>query len=123
MKVEPVTNEIIEKNIGVNITTFGRKLTLFSAIPFFRFSLKMSRFFVYFRDWKNALYHMRSAERQVEVRQLGNQLPVLGKANSLCAVGNIIVTTRDINDSENVSFVGLIGLQSSPYLIVVCLLL
>ena len=30
-----------------------------------------------------------SAQRQVELRRLGNQLPVLGKANSLCAVGNI----------------------------------
>ena len=47
---------------------------------------------------------MRSAQRQVELRQLGNQLPGLGKANSLCEVGNI-VTTRDINDSETVFFV------------------
>ena len=34
--------------IGVNITAFGRKLTLFSAIPLSRFSLKMSRFFAFF---------------------------------------------------------------------------
>ena len=34
--------------IGVNITAFGRKLTLFSTIPLSRFSLKMSRFFAYF---------------------------------------------------------------------------
>ena len=27
---------------------------------------------------------MRSAQHQVELRRLGNQLPVLGKANSLC---------------------------------------
>ena len=32
---------------------------------------------------------MRSDQRQVELRRLGNQLPVLGKANSLCEVGNI----------------------------------
>ena len=29
---------------------------------------------------------MRSAQRQVELRRLGNQLPVLGKANSLCKI-------------------------------------
>ena len=29
---------------------------------------------------------MRSAQRQVELRQFGNQLPVLGKANSLCKI-------------------------------------
>ena len=49
-----------------------------------------------------------SAQRQVELRRLGNQLPVLCKANSLCAVGNIIslqLTNRDINDSETVYFV------------------
>ena len=34
-----------------------------------------------------------SAQRQVELGQLGNQLPVLCKANSLCDVGNDIVTT------------------------------
>ena len=27
---------------------------------------------------------MRSDQRQVELRRLGNHLPVLGKANSLC---------------------------------------
>ena len=32
---------------------------------------------------------MRSAQRQVELRRLGNQLPVLGKANSLCEVSNM----------------------------------
>ena len=43
----------------------------------------------------------------MELRRLGNQLPVLGKTNSLCEVGNIgpIVTTRDINDSEIVYLV------------------
>ena len=50
---------------------------------------------------------MRSAQSQVELRPLGNQLPVLGKANWLCDVGNISLqlTTRDINDSETVYFV------------------
>ena len=48
-----------------------------------------------------------SAQRQVELRRLGNQLPVLCKANSLCAVGNISLQLekRDINDSETVYFV------------------
>ena len=50
---------------------------------------------------------MRSAQRQVELRRLGNQIPVLIKANSLCEVGNISLQplTRDINDSETVYFV------------------
>ena len=29
---------------------------------------------------------MRSVQHQVELRSLGNQLPVLGKANSLCKI-------------------------------------
>ena len=29
---------------------------------------------------------VRSAQRQVELRRLGNQVPVLGKANSLCRI-------------------------------------
>ena len=32
------------------------------------------------------MHSMRSAQRQVELRRLGNQLPVLGKANSLCTI-------------------------------------
>ena len=60
---------------GVNSRFF------FSPIPLSRFSLKMSRFFCIFRDGK-----MRSFQRQVELRRLGNQLPVLGKANSHCKV-------------------------------------
>ena len=48
----------------------------------------MSRFFcAYFEVEK--LRFMRSAQRQVEHRRLANQLPVLGKANSLCNVGNV----------------------------------
>ena len=47
-----------------------------------------------------------SAQRQVELGRLGNQLPVLCKANSLCDVGNISLhlTNRPINDSETVYF-------------------
>ena len=60
---------MLYNNIGVNITTFGRKLPLFLRISI----------------WGN----MRSSQRQVELRRLGNQLPVLRKANSLCEVGNI----------------------------------
>ena len=37
--------------IGVNITAFGRKLTLFSTIPLSQFSLKMSRFFATIIDF------------------------------------------------------------------------
>ena len=32
---------------------------------------------------------MRSAQREVERRRLGNKLHVLGKVNSLCEVGNL----------------------------------
>ena len=48
------------KHIGVNITAFGRKLTLFSAIPLSRFSLSCPPFCV-FRVGKNALYALCSA--------------------------------------------------------------
>ena len=58
---------------------FGRQLKLFSAIQLF--TKKMSRFFAYFE-----LDKMRCAQHQVELRRLGNQLPVLGKANSLCKI-------------------------------------
>ena len=48
-----------------------------------------------------------SPQRKVELRRLGNQLPVLGKANALCDVGNISLqlTNRDITDYETVYFV------------------
>ena len=69
-------------SIGVNITAFERKLKLFLAPS--RFSLKMSRFFAYFQLEKKR--SMRSAQCQVELRRLDNQLPVLGKANSLCKI-------------------------------------
>ena len=48
-------------SIDGNITAFGRKLTLYSAIPLSRFSLKMCRFFGVFRVGKNALYALCSA--------------------------------------------------------------
>ena len=52
------------------------------------------------------LRSMRSVRRHVELRRLGHQLPVLGKANSLWEVGNISLRlTRDINDSETAYFV------------------
>ena len=34
---------------------------------------------------------MRSAQRKVELRRLGNQLPVLGKANSHCNIVKLCV--------------------------------
>ena len=58
----------------------------------------MARFFVcVFRVGKMRLRH--SAQRQVELRRLGNQLPVLGKANSLwkivkCCVFCLFVKMR-----------------------------
>ena len=83
--------------IGVNSTAFGRKLTLFSTIPLSRFSLKMSRFLAYFELEK--IHSMRSFQRQVELRRLDNQLPVLDKANSLfklvqCCVFCLFVKLR-----------------------------
>ena len=72
-----------DKNlIGVNITALERKLTLY------RFSLKMSRFSLVFRAGK--MRSMRSVQRQVEFRRLGNKLPVLGNANSLCKIVNML---------------------------------
>ena len=71
-------------SIGVNITAFGLNSRFFSAIPLSRFSLKMSRLFAYFGLKK--MRSMRSAQRRVELRRLGNQLPVLGKANSVCEI-------------------------------------
>ena len=63
---------------GVNITAFGRKLTLFSAIPLSRFSLKMSRFFAYFKLEKNALYARCSASCGTQTTRQ--------PANSLCKI-------------------------------------
>ena len=49
------------KRIGVNI---GRKLTLFSAIPLSRFSLKMSRFFLRISSWKKCALCALQTTRQ-----------------------------------------------------------
>ena len=40
---------------------------------------------------------MRSAQRQVELRRLGNQLPVLGQANSLCKIEYLTTTTAQLH--------------------------
>ena len=63
--------------IGVNITAFGRKLTLFRAIPLSRFSLKMSRF-LRVSSWKKCT--LCALLRRLG--GVGNQLPMLGKGNS-----------------------------------------
>ena len=47
-------------------------------------ALKCLAFALYFELEK--MHSMCSAQRQVELRRLGNQLPVLGKANSLCKI-------------------------------------
>ena len=49
----------------------------------------MSRFFCVL--WVGEKCDLRALlmQRHVELRRLGNQLPVLGKANSLCKFGNI----------------------------------
>ena len=100
-KLTPTRSVFLENrdisSICVNNTAFRRKLPLFSAIQLYRFSLKMSRFFCVFLVEKKALYALcqriysyyiffDSAQRQLELRRVGNQLPVLGKANSLCKI-------------------------------------
>ena len=76
----------IEDNIiGVNSTAFGRKPRFFRAIPLSRFSLKMSRFFFAYFELEN-MRPAQSAQCQVELWRLGNQLPVLDKANSPCKI-------------------------------------
>ena len=40
---------------------------------------------------------MVSAQRKVEVRRLGNQLPVLGKANSFCKIVKLWVFCLFVN--------------------------
>ena len=49
----------------------------------------MARFFCVFRVVKLRYLRYASTQRQGELRRLGNQLQVLGKANSVCEVGNI----------------------------------
>ena len=82
--------------MSTSLPLSGVNSRLFSAIPLSCFSLKMSRFFFAYFELEK-MRSMRSAQRQVELRRPGNQLPLLGKANSLCEVGN--------NDSETVYFV------------------
>ena len=76
--------------IGVKINAFGRNLKLFRAIPLSLFSLKMSRFFLAYFELEK-MRSMLSAQRQVERRRLGNQRPVLDKANSLCKMVKLCV--------------------------------
>ncbi len=73
---------LVPIRIGVNITAFERKLTLFLA-PF-----RFPAFFCVFRVGKKCALRARTAERQVELRRLGNKHPVFGEDNSLCEVGN-----------------------------------
>ena len=70
------------EGLGVNSrpTAFGRKLKLFFLAPsrFPSFHLKCRAFFGVFRVGK--MHSVRFFQRQVELRRLSNQLPVLGKA-------------------------------------------
>ena len=90
--VEQLTHEV-----GVNITAFGRKLTLFLAPSRFpAFNLQFPAFLAYFelekmRSIMHLLESMLSDQRQVELRRLGNQFPVLDEANSLCTTVNVCV--------------------------------
>ena len=65
----------------------GANSRLLAPSRFPAFHLKCPAFLRISR-WKMP-FMRRSAQRQVEHRRLGNQLPVLGKANSLYNVGNI----------------------------------
>ena len=67
----------------IYIIVFGRKLTLFQRHP--TFPLKRPAFFYTYFEFEK-MRSMRSAQCQVELRRLGNQLPVLCKANSLCTI-------------------------------------
>ena len=67
-----------DKIIGVNSTAFGRKLTLFRAIRFPAFHLKYPAFFWRISIWKK-MRSMHSAQRKMELRRLGNQLPCSAK--------------------------------------------
>ena len=71
------------KVVGVNITAFGRKPTLLFLAPsrFPAFHLKCQSF-MRISSWKKCAL-CASAQHYVELRRLGSQLPVLGKANSL----------------------------------------
>ena len=53
----------------------------FSAIPLSRYSLNMSRYLTL-----EKMRSSHSAQRKVELRRLGNRLPLLGKAFSFCKI-------------------------------------
>ena len=68
--------------IGVNsLPLSGVNSRFLAPSRFPAFHLKCPAFLAYFELEK--MHSMRSFQRQVELRRLGNQLPVLGKANSL----------------------------------------
>ena len=72
----------MEGGMGVNITAFGRKLALFQRLPAFHLKCPV---FLRISSWKKcALCALLSVKWNSE--EIGNQLPVLGKANSLCNV-------------------------------------
>ena len=67
------------------MTVDGKHSTLFlTPFRFLAFHLICPAFLAFLELEK--MRSMRSAQRQVELRRLGNQLQVLGKANSLCKV-------------------------------------
>ena len=76
------------KNCHPRNTSDGSVNSSFFLAPsrFHAFHLKCPAFFAYFEFGK-----MRSAQPQVEIRRLGNQLPVLGKANSLSNIKKLCV--------------------------------
>ena len=85
-----------------------------SVIPRSRFSLKMSRLFCVFRvGEKCALYALFSVN---ELRCLGNQLPVLGKANSLCNILQFCVFCLFVNLRLRADRVGL-GIKLSQVIV------
>ena len=68
----------------------GVNSRFFIAILLSRFSL--SRFFAYFQQLEKML-SMRSAQRQVGLRRLGNQLPVLAFSSALSPFSSVHVDT------------------------------
>ena len=70
--------------------SFSKRRLLISRIRFLApsrfpaFHLKCPAVLAYFELEKMRSMHF--AQRKVELRRLGNQLPVLGKANSLCKI-------------------------------------
>ena len=56
---------------------------------------------------------MRSAQRQVELRLLGNQLTVLGKANSPCKIVKLVCVLQIESNSHFLRFFGFVPLFRS----------